>query len=906
MKKINIFLYLLLCINFISFTQVNENTDATCNDGIDNDGDGLVDCYDNSCYDVLLTSDCQEKTVFLRDTSSCQIHIPTVDQFEFKTNWESAITASDRFIPAVGDIDNDGETEVVVSNFGMTYVLDGSTGEVEAQIQLGRSGDWDGGLAIANIIGDDNAEIIFSTNSAATILTYDGTTLIKYKALSNTFGNHRSINIADFNQDGFPEIVIGGTILSNELEIITTCDVGVSTAIYGTVFSVPVDILNETMCSNCEGLELVAGNSIFAINFTDSSNTLVKTISSVSSGVTSIADMDMDGDLDVVGMNQSANQVFIWDGQTEELLYAPYSLDNNTAGRPNIADFDNDGKPEIGIATKSFYAILEPNATNDTLVELVSTPTSDPSGVTGSTVFDFEGDGLNEVVYRDNSHLRVYRYDTTNKTLLEIASTACGSITGREYPVVVDVNDDDETEILCGCNTDNGDRLKSFSADGFTWTIARKVWNQHAYFNVNINDDLSVPKIQSSPNDFAGNTLNNFLVQSTYVNPVTGEPVFLGRDIAINTSTFQISGDACSDDKIIIEYDIYNDGNLKVSKNTPISYSYRIDGNFDNGGSNGDGEDAIIIDYVDSVITTYDTIHQIDTIDFRGVPFDLFVQVNANTSSVNTETGQGFIFGECNETTTDSPYANNGEDNKISGLDTCKSLVANDDHIYLFDNDTLFHSIFENDEINYSSLRFSNDEMERVSLNLKQFDVNFDITKFQSGHYFYNNAQNIPGQSPLNAEILDYRSDSTDANGIPVIGGIGEVEYAPLLFAPYESNNKLVDSFTYVLQHSTIESLRDTAVVYLHYVFKSEAPEGFYPSNGGTWVIPNFTKDIYPDNKIEIFNRWGNKVFEAAPYDSDWEGVNNNGEDLPAGTYYYVLDKGFDLPIEKGFVYIKR
>ena len=51
------------------------------------------------------------------------------------------------------------------------------------------------------------------------------------------------------------------------------------------------------------------------------------------------------------------------------------------------------------------------------------------------------------------------------------------------------------------------------------------------------------------------------------------------------------------------------------------------------------------------------------------------------------------------------------------------------------------------------------------------------------------------------------------------------------------------------------------------------------------------------DNNIEIYNRWGQLVYEADNYDcSDlggltcWEGETNNGEKLPEGPYYYVLE----------------
>ena len=50
------------------------------------------------------------------------------------------------------------------------------------------------------------------------------------------------------------------------------------------------------------------------------------------------------------------------------------------------------------------------------------------------------------------------------------------------------------------------------------------------------------------------------------------------------------------------------------------------------------------------------------------------------------------------------------------------------------------------------------------------------------------------------------------------------------------------------------------------------------------------------DNNIEIYNRWGQLVYETENYDcSDlggtcWEGETNAGEKLPEGPYYYVLE----------------
>ena len=51
-----------------------------------------------------------------------------------------------------------------------------------------------------------------------------------------------------------------------------------------------------------------------------------------------------------------------------------------------------------------------------------------------------------------------------------------------------------------------------------------------------------------------------------------------------------------------------------------------------------------------------------------------------------------------------------------------------------------------------------------------------------------------------------------------------------------------------------------------------------------------FCIDELPDNHLEIYNRWGQLVFETDNYDNTWEGTTQDGARLPEGPYYYVLD----------------
>lgn len=69
-------------------------------------------------------------------------------------------------------------------------------------------------------------------------------------------------------------------------------------------------------------------------------------------------------------------------------------------------------------------------------------------------------------------------------------------------------------------------------------------------------------------------------------------------------------------------------------------------------------------------------------------------------------------------------------------------------------------------------------------------------------------------------------------------------------------------------------------------------PNAFTPNGDGvndTWQIHFINQ--YPECIVEIYNRWGQKVFKSKGYEEsqEWTG-KSMGTDLPASTYYYVID----------------
>lgn len=67
---------------------------------------------------------------------------------------------------------------------------------------------------------------------------------------------------------------------------------------------------------------------------------------------------------------------------------------------------------------------------------------------------------------------------------------------------------------------------------------------------------------------------------------------------------------------------------------------------------------------------------------------------------------------------------------------------------------------------------------------------------------------------------------------------------------------------------------------------------GITPNGDGKndiWIIENIEQ--FPDNDIQIFNRWGQQVWEGSNYDNTtvvWEGLNSSGDEMADATYFYV------------------
>ncbi|MGQ7946327.1 Ig-like domain-containing protein [Flavobacterium sp. WC2509] len=118
------------------------------------------------------------------------------------------------------------------------------------------------------------------------------------------------------------------------------------------------------------------------------------------------------------------------------------------------------------------------------------------------------------------------------------------------------------------------------------------------------------------------------------------------------------------------------------------------------------------------------------------------------------------------------------------------------------------------------------------------------------------------------------------------------------------------DAFNAIDDNPTILSLNECIVK----VFNAVSPDGSGPN--GVFFIQGI--ECYPENTVEIYNRWGVLIFEKENYnnnDKAFKGISegrvtvDKSQELPVGTYFYILkyrNSNSDNIEKSGYLYLNR
>lgn len=343
--------------------------------------------------------------------------------------WSAGNFGSEPASPAIGDVNGDGQPDVVGAGGSGTGAFDGATGAVlwgGSQVPYGKSAIC-GGVGLYDLEGDGSVEVVVGN------LVLEGATgAQRFLGVHGAGAGHSYAGAmgvaADVDQDGVLEVVTGNALYDPQ------------------------------------------GNVIWYNGRSD--------------GFVAVGNFDGDDKGEIVVADQGTLRLQDHNGQ---VLWELPGITGQTIGPPTIADFDNDGQPEIGVAGNGVYQVVEGSG-----VPSWSRRVEDQSsGFTGSAVFDFEGDGSAEVVYADENS--VWVFDGANgEPKLEETRHSSATCSEYPAIADVD-GDGHAEIIYTSSNysgTETGVTVIGDADD--SWQSARPVWNQHAYSVTHVDADSLV------------------------------------------------------------------------------------------------------------------------------------------------------------------------------------------------------------------------------------------------------------------------------------------------------------------------------------------------------------------------------------------------------------------------------
>lgn len=173
-------------------------------------------------------------------------------------------------------------------------------------------------------------------------------------------------------------------------------------------------------------------------------------------------------------------------------------------------------------------------------------------------------------------------------------------------------------------------------------------------------------------------------------------------------------------------------------------------------------------------------------------------------------------------------------------------------------------------------------------------------------------AINVLPQNTVNAgsNISILEGESTTLTG----SGNGSVLWLPINsnLSSYSILNPIAtpnSNTNYILTLTDVNSCTVSDTVFVTVIskeFKGIISNVISPNGDGindSWYIENI--NYYPNNEVSIYNIYGQVIYTKKGYQNDWEGTYN-GNTLPDGTYFYIIQIDHKTPVYKGTIDILK
>ena len=212
---------------------------------------------------------------------------------------------------AIGDLEADGEKDIVVCTWDdKIYALD-RNGNIKPGFPFLSTNRFNSPPTLIDIDNDGKLEIVVGNDSGLLhILHHDGNEMARFDTADDIRGG---ISVSDINNDGSYEILFTG--YDDLLHILDPLEMQ-------ELQGWPVDL---------------------------DANSLSEPIT---------ADLDNDGDLEIIGANKNG-KIFVFHHDGTSYNHFPIILSGNIESTPAVGDMDNDGDYEIAIATTMGLKVID-------------------------------------------------------------------------------------------------------------------------------------------------------------------------------------------------------------------------------------------------------------------------------------------------------------------------------------------------------------------------------------------------------------------------------------------------------------------------------------------------------------------------------------------------------------------